>query len=149
MIFRSRDTTRFEPDWLPLANVVGVVLAFVLLALHFERTRAEERSKLPTLALAQLPATNAEQLVLDILPPQGPATEPVVRIGDRAVEWSQLETELSAISRRFGTGKKAPLDRVTLIVRAAPDVPAGVVQQVVQICQQLGFARFALKGAEG
>jgi biopolymer transport protein ExbD len=40
------------------------------------------------------------------------------------------------------------LSDVTIVIRADEDASTGLVQEVIQLCQELGFERFALRGKQ-
>ena len=71
---------------------------------------------------------------------------PTVYFNDRDVEVGRLGIELDqerrAMEQQYGN---RVIDDVTVLIRADADVPAGLVQQLVQKCQQNGFTKFLLR----
>lgn len=136
----------------PLVGVVILTLMFFMMALYFQHVRADERAKLPDDSLARPPRVERErELVLNFgyrRSGRGQRRDPVptVLINDRHVEVRDLSLELDRQKRTLQpqSGSEA-LTEVTVLIRADSDVPAGLVQELVQSCRESGFAKFSLQ----
>lgn len=71
---------------------------------------------------------------------------PTVLLDDRHVEVRELSPELDRQKHALQSqsGNDALAD-VTVLIRADSDVPAGLVQELVQKCREGGFANFSLQ----
>lgn len=139
-------------DLTPLVDVVFLTLMLLMIVLYFQHVKAEERAKLPDGSLARPPSVEREpELVLNFgyhRPVRGQRRDaaPTVLLNDRTVEAGDLSPELDrqkrALQSHSGSDRLAD---VTVVIRADSDVPAGLVQELVQKCRESGFARFSLQ----
>jgi hypothetical protein len=139
-------------DWTPLIGMALLLFGLFAIGAHLARIDADERSRLPLLALARPPAArDSGSIVHDIVASRGkrvsgtlrsvPDTtgdEWVVVVSGRECALTELESELR---------QRAPRDaaEASVIIRAEETVPHGVVQQVVHGCQAAGITRFSLQ----
>ena len=152
MKIRKFDFKPCEPDLTLLVNVVFLSLMLFMIGLHFQHVKAGERAKLPYDRLARPPAVEPErELILNFgyrRSSTGRRRDPVptVLLENRPVEVRELSPELDRQKRALQsrTGNEGLVD-VTVVIRADSDVPAGLVQELVQKCREEGFANFSLQ----
>lgn len=141
-----------EPDLTPMIGIVFQLLTFLVIAISFENTKADERVKLPRDMLAKPPEVKPEhELVLNFGYERDKNgnrkyDRPVVFYNDRLVEVSQLGPELEQ-EKQFleSVHGKTILDKMTVLIRADADVPGGLVQQLIKKCQDSGLSKFSLR----
>ncbi len=151
-----------EVDMTPMIDIVFQLIAFFMVITNFEQTQADERVKLPKNELAKPPEVKRENLLtlnvgydrdnkgLKIGPKDASGRHvPVVLFNGENVPMSQMLPKLKTESQFYGT-IGTPLDEVTVQIRADAEVPIGVVQELIQMCQQAGveFQRFALAATQ-
>ena len=136
----------------PLVGVVILTLMFFMVALYFQHVRADERTKLSEDVFARPPRVERErELVLNFgyrRSGRGQRRDavPTVLINDRHVEARELSPELDRQKRTLQSQSgNEVLTEVTIRIRADADVPAGLVQELVQTCRENGFAKFSLQ----
>ncbi len=149
---RKIESSIAVPDMTPVIDVVFQLLMLFMIAINFENTKADERSRLPRDMLAKPPEIRPEhELVLNFgykRSADGSKIErvPSVVYNNRDVQVSQLgpglEQERRELELRHG---RKVVDDVTVLIRAEADVSAGFVQELVQKCQQYGFTKFLLR----
>ena len=118
------------------------LIAFFMVLINFTEADQNEKITLPTSVLAK--------------PPEVPFEHPIfVQLQDNGrVIFGTDDVPISAIKKYLGRevnylryAEKSPSD-ATVIIRADSDAPTGDVQQVIQMCQELKFDRFALRAKE-
>ncbi len=151
---RKIDSCSFEPDMTPMIDIVFQLLTFFMIAINFENTKADERVKLPIDALAKPPETKLDdELLLNIGYPRNPdgsraGSAPFIFYdGDKTLEQIDASLRQEAVFFKAKRGEKA-LDDVAVIIRADADVPTGMVQELIEKCQQQGFSKFSLKASQ-
>lgn len=151
---RKIETGFTEPDMTPMIDIVFQLLTFFMIAINFENTKADERVKLPIDALAKPPETKLDdELLLNIgyeRKPDGAKANPTPYIfydGDKTLEQIGPALKQEASFFKAKSGDKA-LEEVSVVIRADSDVPTGMVQEVIEKCQQEGFTKFSLKASQ-
>jgi biopolymer transport protein ExbD len=145
-----------EVDMTPMIDIVFQLIAFFMVITNFEQTQADERVKLPRDALAKPPKQKLEHEItlnigferdlkgnlknvnaylfnfgqIDKLPPLGCQ--------------KQLATEV-----RLYKAKNIKVGDVTIKIRSDAEVQTGVVQELIQLCQDAGFEKFAMSAISG
>ena len=71
---------------------------------------------------------------------------PRVFIHDTHVEVAQMTPELEREKHVMEAmhGREV-IEKVTVLIRADPDVPTGLVQQLIKKCQDVGFTKFSMR----
>lgn len=151
-----------EVDMTPMIDIVFQLIAFFMVITNFEQTQADERVKLPKNELAKPPEVKRENLLtLNIGYDRTPTGEkkglkdasgryvPVVLFNGEQIPMPEMLPKLQTESQFYGT-IGTPLDEVTVQIRADAEVPIGVVQELIQMCQESGveFQRFALAATQ-
>ena len=151
---RKIDAGFAEPDMTPMIDIVFQLLTFFMIAINFENTKADERVKLPIDALAKPPETKLDdELLLNIGykrkadGSRASSTPYVFYDGDKTLEQIDASLRQEALFFKAKRGDEA-LDDVAVIIRADADVPTGMVQELIEKCQQQGFSKFSLKASQ-
>ena len=144
-----------DVDMTPMIDIVFQLIAFFMVITNFEQQQADERVTLPRDQLAKPPEVKRENsITLNFgyeKNQQGEKTDPNPYIffsGERfTIEESGLKLRSeSQFYKTIGTDLKD----VTVEIRADAGVPSGMVQKLIQLCQEdgIGFQRFALKATQ-
>ena len=144
------DTTPFQPDLTPLVDLILILLLFFVVAIGFENTQADERARLPAGQLARPPQPpTAGELLLTLAADPTGGGRILVTYNGRTFEVSRMLPELQNAAAQFqpADGKSAR-PQATVVIRGAPEIPTGIVQELIMLCQQAGFETFALKSLQ-
>ena len=133
-----------EGDLTPMIDMTFQLIAFFMLVINFSDVEQDQRIKLPASELAKPPVAPYEQ----------PLTIHLMDSGTfvfGGAEQKSIEALQSALLREKQimerhTAKK--LADVTVIIRADGNAKTGLVQKIIQSCQDLRFERFALRGKQ-
>jgi biopolymer transport protein ExbD len=143
MRMRSRQTFRSETDMTPILDMTFQLTFFFMLTLNFSSEIQSDLVRLPASEIAK-PAQGALEASITV---QTLASGLVLFGGDQ-MAIGALRTHLVRERNAIRTVGRNVKD-VTVIMRADRDVPAGKVQEVLRICQELGFERFVLRARLG
>ncbi|MDZ4688683.1 MAG: hypothetical protein SH850_26720 [Planctomycetaceae bacterium] len=152
MLDRNHEPALIKPL---VASFLGVALLFVacwMIVIHFESVKSDERAKLPQHALALPPvASHNRQLLLSLgygrsAVADRSQSDPVVMLAGSEIPLDRIRPELEG--EQATTLRRAAADEVTVVIRADPEVPAGLVQSLIKTCQDVGFSRFSLKAVD-
>lgn len=129
-----------DPDLTPLIDCTFQLVVFFLLTLNFSSDEQSELIKLPSSELAK-PSEGSLEM---------PITVQILSSGMVLFGGDTMTPEaLRAPLRRERDSIRSVLGRdvknATIIIRADQDVPTGVVQKVIRICQETDFERFMLR----
>ena len=145
-----------EVDMTSMIDIVFQLIAFFMVITNFEQTQADERVKLPRDTLAKPPEVKVEhELVLNvgyIRNMQGAREDEnpwLFAIGNvdmiRPLEAGEI---LNQEARIYKSKQTEPAE-VTIKVRADAEVPTGIVQEMIKLCQDAGFEKFAMSAMSG
>lgn len=132
-----------EGDLTPMIDMAFQLIAFFMVLLNFDQGDQNEMVQLPASAMAK--------------PPEGPEEFPItIHLGkDGTVFFGgqqvaslnglrpYLQAEANVLERR-----KQALADAKIIIRAHKDAPTGQVQELIKVCQEARFERFALRAKE-
>jgi biopolymer transport protein ExbD len=155
MKFKPANVSSAELDMTPMIDIVFQLITFFMVINKFDQDESDERVGLPRDTLARPPAVQRKNaFVLNygfMKNQQGErlSNEPFLFIGDEQLTLEQVRPRLrqeSQFYRTIGTS----LEDVTVEIRADASVKAGLVQELIQMCQETGieFQRFALKATQ-
>ena len=145
-----------EVDMTPMIDIVFQLIAFFMVITNFEQTQADERVKLPRDALAKPPEVKLEHtLVLNVgffRNMDGEKTDPQPWLfnfvdGEPVLPLSagpQLKKEATLFKN-----KQIDVKDVTVKVRADSEVQTGIVQELIKLCQDAGYEKFAMSAMSG
>lgn len=140
---KSLGTALVEMDMTPMIDVTFQLIIFFMLAINFAEADQDQRIKLPLSELARPPEGQLETPLTIQLTDQR-----TIIFGAQEVTLDRLkpllEVEWELLSRRR---KTEPRD-ATIVLRGDRDAPVGEVQQVMRICQEVGFEQFILRARQ-
>ena len=143
MRFRPRGPQGVEEgDLTPMIDMTFQLIAFFMLVINFSDVEQDQRVTLPASELAQPPDAPYDQPLTIHLTADGSYIYAGREITDVGVLRSALLRETQIILRHT---TKSIAD-VTVIIRADEEARTGLVQEVIQTCQELEFEKFALRG---
>ncbi len=143
MRFQNRKTYRSEPDMTPMLDMTFQLTFFFMLTLNFSSDIQSDLIRLPASEIAR-PTEGAAETALTV---QVLATGLVLFGGDQMAVGAlrgPLQRERDVIRNVLGRDVK----NVTVIVRADLNVPSGKVQEVLQLCQEMGFESYKLRARQ-
>ncbi len=155
MKIKQANTSAPEIDMTPMIDIVFQLITFFMVINNFDQNEADERVTLPRDQLAKPPAVQRKNSFTlnfgydrDL---KGNITDqtPYLFFGDERVVLQQMRPRLQQESQFYQTiGTK--LDEVTVEIRADAEVKSGMIQELIQMCQEDGisFQRFALKATQ-
>lgn len=143
-----------EIDMTPMIDIVFQLITFFMVINNFDQNEADERVTLPRDQLAKPPVSVRKDSFMlnfgyDIDISGKKSDTPFLFFGDEKVTLEQVRVRLQQESKfREAIGTK--LEDVTVEIRADAAVPAGMVQELIQMCQEdkIQFQRFALKATQ-
>lgn len=133
-----------EGDLTPMIDMAFLLIAFFMFVINFSEVEQDQRVTLPASELARPPESPYEQPLTIHLTDN----DSFIYGGKELMAIGALRSELlqeTQIIKRLTTKK---VGDVTVIIRGDEDAKTGMVQRVIQICQQLGFEKFALRGKQ-
>lgn len=142
MKFASADSKIVELDMTPMIDMTFQLIAFFMMLLNFAEGDQNERIKLPSSELAK-PA---------LAPHESPITlhltdDDSVIIGGEEVSLEGLNPYLSREADVMKIRGKS-VANATIIIRGDADAKAGVVQELIRVCQRNRFEKFVLRAKE-
>lgn len=155
---RKSNSDNAEVDMTPMIDIVFQLIAFFMVITNFEQTQADERVKLPRDALAKPPDVKPDDsLTLNIgflRDMQGKKidNDPYLFNFCQVDKTPPLECQdLLDREVRIYKGKSPPIDPKTVVIkiRSDGDVPTGIIQQLIEVCQKAGFETFAMAAMSG
>jgi biopolymer transport protein ExbD len=131
-----------EGDLTPMIDMTFQLIAFFMVLINFTEADQDERVKLPSSVLAKPPGA----------PLESPITIHLTRDGDaifngELVGFDEVRRFLVREREVLSLNEKTP-DQATVIIRADAEAPTGKVQQLIEVCQQERFEKFALRAKE-
>jgi len=140
MRYRSRQSYSSDPDMTPMIDCTFQLVIFFLLTLNFSSDEQSELIRLPSSELAK-PAEGSLDTAITI---QVLASGTVLFGGDQMLP-AALRGPLRREREVIRTVLHRDVKNATIVIRADRDVPTGIVQEVIQVCQQADFEKFALR----
>jgi biopolymer transport protein ExbD len=136
---RGGDPSATDIDMTPMIDMTFQLITFFMFVMNFSEAEQDERIQLPSSQLAKPVEGVTETPITLQLTDNGS----IIYAGEMvAVQdiGGYLEREKSVM---IDAGKEP--SAATVIVRADGRAKAGEVQEVIRICQEKGFERFALR----
>ena len=132
-----------EGDLTPMIDMTFQLIAFFMVLVNFSQNDQDARVQLPQSTLAKPPEA----------PLEFPVTLHLMKTGDVVVGGQQVPLDgvtphLLKEAAVLALKNKTPSD-ATVIIRADGNAPTGKVQELIKICQENRFDRFALRAKEG
>ena len=131
-----------EPDMTPMIDMTFQLIAFFMVLLNFGEGEQDARIRLPSSQLAKPPEVALEApLVLQL------TGDGNVIFSGEPIPISALDGPLRAEKKFIEYNGRKPED-TSVILRADADAKTGLVQEVIQKCQDNGFENFALRAKQ-
>ncbi len=142
MRIRKAKSNIAEGDLTPMIDMTFQLIAFFMVLINFTEADQDERIKLPSSVLAKPPGAPLESPITINLTQDGDAI-----FNGEIVSFDGLRRLLIREREVLALNDKTP-DKATVIVRADAATPTGRVQQLIEVCQQERFEKFALRAKE-
>ena len=155
MKFKPADVAPPELDMTPMIDIVFQLITFFMVINKFDQAEADERVTLPKDQLAVPPAVQRKDYFLlnfgYLRDQKGNLTspEPFFFFADEQIPLAQVRQRLRQEAQFYQT-IGSDMKEVVVEIRADADVKSGMVQELIQMCQEdgIGFQRFALKATQ-
>ncbi|MEZ6121858.1 MAG: biopolymer transporter ExbD [Planctomycetaceae bacterium] len=155
MKIKKTESSAPEVDMTPMIDIVFQLIAFFMVITNFEQQQADERVTLPKDQLAKPPEVKRkDSFVINLgfeKDKNGEVIDPTpyVFFGDDRLTVEQSAPRLKSEAQFYRT-VGTDLADVTVEIRADAGVQSGLVQKLIQMCQEQGieFQRFALKATQ-
>jgi biopolymer transport protein ExbD len=145
MRIRRKSGSRIvEGDLTPMIDMTFQLIAFFMLVINFSDVEQDQRIKLPSSELAKPPTAPYEHPLTIHLMDSGT----FVFGGNELKSLDALQSALLRETQILQHYAKKKIADVMVIIRADKDAKTGLVQEIIQICQNLHFERFALRGKQ-
>lgn len=131
-----------EGDMTPMIDMTFQLIAFFMVLLNFAEAEQDDRIKLPSSELAKPPEAALESPLTLQLTEEGDVlfagrTLPIAALSE------PLRHEAAVLERQNKNVADA-----SVIIRADASAKTGVVQQLIQKCQEHGFEKFLLRAKQ-
>lgn len=131
-----------EADMTPMIDLTFQLIAFFMVVVSFSEANQDERIKLPSSELAKPPDTPLEiPITLQLTSGE---TERVI-FGSHEVAIGEIRPLLLVEMQLLRRRGDASAREATVIIRADRLAKTGRVQELIKICQEVGFEKFALR----
>ena len=131
-----------EGDMTPMIDMTFQLIAFFMVLINFSQSEQNERILLPDSELAKPPEAPLDFPITLHLTKEGS-----VIIGGQEMTIEGLKPYLSAEADVLRIRGK-PLSDATIIIRGHREAQTGKVQDLIRVCQQTNFEKFALRAKE-
>ena len=128
-----------EIDMTPMIDMTFQLIAFFMFVSNFSEAEQDDRIQLPQSQLAKPSDAPIEKPITLQLTSKGS-----VVYGGELVGLGELPTYLEREKSSILDAGKEPAD-ATVIVRADAGAKTGEVQDIIKVCQEKGFEKFALR----
>ncbi len=145
MRIRPKGNTEIvEGDLTSMIDMTFQLIAFFMMVINFSDAEQDQRIKLPASELAKPPTAPYEHPLTIHLTSSGN----FIYAGDELFDISRLRSSLLRETQILLRHTSKKLAEVTVIIRADKDAQTGLVQEIIGMCQELKFERFALRGKQ-
>jgi biopolymer transport protein ExbD len=132
-------------DLTPMIDVTFQLIIFFMLLLNFTDAEQDQRVKLPVSELAKPPdAAYDEPLTIQLT-----GSGLILFANQELNSLEQLKVALRRETQIIQSYEEKPVEDVTIIIRADRNAQTGMVQEIIQVSQEAGFQKFALRGKQG
>lgn len=139
MARKSRGPANTDIDMTPMIDMTFQLIAFFMFVINFTEAEQDERIQLPSSQLAKPTEGTIETPITLQLTNSG-----LVVYAGELVKVSDLGGYLEREKTAMIDADKEPTS-ATVIVRADGRAKTGDVQDIIKLCQEKGFERFALR----
>jgi len=136
---RGTEASSTDIDMTPMIDMTFQLITFFMFVMNFSEAEQDDRIQLPLSQLAKPVDGPVDKPITLQLTSKGSVIYAGEMVGLRDIG-GYLEREKSII---LDAGKEP--NAATVIVRADGDSKTGEVQEIIKICQEKGFEKFALR----
>jgi len=140
MKIKAKGPDFVELDYTPMIDMTFQLIAFFMILINFSDAETDDRVQLPSSSIAKPPSAPSEM----------PLTIQMVRDG-KIIMNAQLLPNADAL-RPYLKNEKSVMELkhqnpkdANIIIRAHKDSKTGLVQQIIKVCQEIGFEKFTLR----
>lgn len=140
MKIKAKGPDFVELDYTPMIDMTFQLIAFFMILINFSDAETDDRVQLPSSSIAKPPSA----------PSEIPITIQMVRDG-KIIMNAQLLPNADAL-RPYLKNEKSVMELkhvnpkdANIIIRAHKDSKTGLVQQIIKVCQEIGFEKFTLR----
>ena len=140
MKIKAKGPDFVELDYTPMIDMTFQLIAFFMILINFSDAETDDRVQLPSSAIAKPPSAPSDM----------PLTIQMVRDG-KIIMNAQLLSGANAL-RPYLKNEKSVMELkrqnpkdANIIIRAHKDSKTGLVQQIIKVCQEIGFEKFTLR----
>ncbi len=137
---RKHEATPLEPDMTPMIDMTFLLIAFFMVLIDFSKAETESAVVLPSSELAKPSDELLESpLFLHLLD-----TGQVIFNGAKSTIEGVRRPLLIKYQELEAKPSQSPKD-ATIVIRAHRSAKTGRVQELIKVCQDVGFESFALR----
>ncbi len=132
-----------EGDMTPMIDMTFQLIAFFMVLINFTEADQNERVRLPISQLAKPPDAPMEDAITLQLTKEG-----TILLGGDEYSLERLQQPLRRERQVIENTPGKSVAAATIVIRADMRAKAGRVQEVIKVCQETGFERFALRAKQ-
>jgi len=140
MKIRARGPEFVEIDYTPMIDMTFQLIAFFMILINFSDGEQDERVQLPSSAIAIPPTTPLDAPITIQMADDGKIIMNGELLSDVHALRPFLKNEQYVLQTREQSEKDA-----TIVIRAHKDAKTGRVQEIIKLCQEIGFEKFTLR----
>jgi biopolymer transport protein ExbD len=131
-----------EGDLTPMIDMTFQLIAFFMVLINFTQSEQNDKVQLPISDLAKPPQEAMEFPITIHVTASGTAI-----IGGREVPGIGLKPLLRNEAQILTLMKHSPSD-ASIVIRGHRETATGKIQDIIKICQEVGFDQFTLRAKE-
>lgn len=144
MRLRKRRGSQFaEGDMTPMIDMTFQLIAFFMVLINFSEAEQNERIRLPSSELAKPPDVPLDSPITLQLTSEG-----TVLLAGQNVPLAGVKPLLLREAQLLDADPTRSVSDATVIIRADRGAKTGRVQEVIQVCQETHFEKFALRAKQ-
>jgi biopolymer transport protein ExbD len=143
MRIKSRGPEVVDIDMTPMIDMTFQLIAFFMILINFDAQDQDERVQLPSSILAKPPDAPLETPITIQLTRKGSAVIGGQEFAEPAAIRPVLNNEKYVLESQNKSATSA-----TIVIRAHKDAKTGAVQELIKVCQEVGFEKFTLRAKE-
>src|SRR4249920_1078260 len=127
-------------DMTPMIDMTFQLIAFFMILINFSDAEADDRVQLPSSAIAKPPSAPSETPITIQMVRDGKIIMNAQMLQDANALRPYLKNEKSVLELKNQSAREA-----NIIIRADKDSKTGLVQQIIKVCQEIGYEKFTLR----
>ena len=134
-IQRKKNEDSAEADLTPMIDMTFLLIAFFVMLINFNDAQQHQKIHLPKSEVAKPPENPPDQVLVIHLTKEGKAI------------YRGFEVEVADIAKHLIRYKQLHADatNATVIIRGDENAQTGKVQELIEVCQEQKFEKFALR----